>query len=175
MVPAESDEPKLILTYPHKSGFNMIGWPSMVSSSLIVLSILKHLISNGSDFSDTMIIVAVLIYGPILIFFMGSYLFLNGVKLEIDENNTVKYYTYGSRGQSVLHFKFRFEDIEQVTVRKYPFDCSKVTVTIRNPICCVWHEKKLNKQVSVNIIADRKASGSFRRHMEQFQRDKISA
>ena len=49
---------------------------------------------------------------------MGYYLFINGVKLEIYENNVVKYYTYGSRGNSVLHFKFKLEDIEQIKIKK---------------------------------------------------------
>lgn len=44
------DEPKLILTYPHKSTFNMIGFSSMVSLSFIVLWILNHLMSYNTDF-----------------------------------------------------------------------------------------------------------------------------
>lgn len=39
----------------------------------------------------------VLVGAPLLVWFMGYYLFINGVKLEIYENNIVKYYTYGSK------------------------------------------------------------------------------
>lgn len=100
------DEPKLILTYPHKSTFNRIGFSFMVSLSFIVLWILNHLMSYNTDFSDKIIMAIVLVGAPLLLWFMGYYLFINGVKLEIYENNIVKYYTYGSRGRSVLHFKF---------------------------------------------------------------------
>ena len=48
---------------------------------------------------DNAIIVIILIYVSILIYFMGCYLFINGVKLEIYENNVAKYYIYGSRGR----------------------------------------------------------------------------
>lgn len=44
------NEPKLILTYPHKSTFNRIGFLSMVSLSFIVLWILNHLMSYNTDF-----------------------------------------------------------------------------------------------------------------------------
>mgnify|MGYP001067509501 CR=1 FL=1 len=44
-------KPKLILTYPHKSTFNRIGFSSMVSLSFIVLWILNHLMSYNTDFS----------------------------------------------------------------------------------------------------------------------------
>ena len=87
------DEPKLILTYPHKSTFNRIGFSSMVSLSFIVLWILNHLMSYNTDFSDKIIMAIVLVGAPLLIWFMGYYLFINGVKLEIYENNIVKYYT----------------------------------------------------------------------------------
>ena len=114
------DEPKLILAYPHKSIFNRIGFSSMVSLSFIVLWILNHLMSYNTDFSDKIIMAIVLVGAPLLIWFMGYYLFINGVKLEIYENNIVKYYTYGSRGRSVLHFKFKLEDIEQIKFKKRP-------------------------------------------------------
>ena len=39
------EEPKLILTYPHKSNFNRIGCLSMVVLSLIVMWVLNHLMS----------------------------------------------------------------------------------------------------------------------------------
>lgn len=45
------DEPKLILTYPHKSKFSMIYGLSMLFLGVIVLLILKHLSSYGIDFS----------------------------------------------------------------------------------------------------------------------------
>mgnify|MGYP001526388206 CR=1 FL=1 len=149
------DEPKLILTYPHKSTFNRIGFSSMVSLSFIVLWILNHLMSYNTDFSDKI---------------MGYYLFINGVKLEIYENNIVKYYTYGSRGRSVLHFKFKLEDIEQIKFKKRPFHCLKLTIKVRNPVFYGFREKKLNKLMGVNIIADRKESEFFMQQMEQFQR-----
>ena len=95
------DEPKLILTYPHKTKFNMISYFIIVSLFFVVI-LLKYLKNYRTDFTDNIIIVMVLIYIPILIYFMGYYLFINGVKLEIYENNVVKYYTYGSRGNSIL-------------------------------------------------------------------------
>ena len=112
----------------------------------------------------------VLIYIPILIYFMGYYLFINGVKLEIYENNVVKYYTYGSRGNSILHYKFKLEDIEQIKIRKHPFNCLKLIIKIRNPIFCGLHEKKLNKLMNVSIITDRKKSEIFIQQVKQFQR-----
>ena len=164
------DEPKLILTYPHKSTFNRIGFSSMVSLSLIVLWILNHLMSYNTDFSDKIIMAIVLVGAPLLIWFMGYYLFINGVKLEIYENNIVKYYTYGSRGRSVLHFKFKFEDIEQIKFKKRPFNCLKLTIKVRNPVFYGFHEKQLNKLMSINLITDRKKSEFFMQQMEQFQR-----
>lgn len=164
------DEPKLILTYPHKSTFNRIGFSSMVSLSFIVLWILNHLMSYNTDFSDKIIMAIVLVGAPLLIWFMGYYLFINGVKLEIYENNIVKYYTYGSRGRSVLHFKFKLEDIEQIKFKKRPFNCLKLTIKVRNPVFYGFHEEKLNKLMSVNLIADRKESEFFMQQMEQFQR-----
>ena len=150
------DKPELILAYPHKSKFNRIGYLFIISSFFIVISILNHLKRYRTDFSDKMIIVIVLIYFPILVCFMGYYLFINGVKLEIYENNVIKYYTYGRRGYSVLHFKFKLEDIEQIKIQKRPFNCLKMTIKIRNPIFYGLHEKKLNKLMNVNIITDRK-------------------
>ncbi|WP_454994872.1 hypothetical protein [Bulleidia extructa] len=150
------DKPELILAYPHKSKFNRIGYLFIISSFFIVISILNHLKRYRTDFSDKMIIVIVLIYFPILVCFMGYYLFINGVKLEIYENNVIKYYTYGRRGYSVLHFKFKLEDIEQIKIQKRPFNCLKLTIKIRNPIFYGLHEKKLNKLMNVNIITDRK-------------------
>ena len=44
------EEPKLILTYPHKSNFNRIGYSSMVVLSLIVMWVLNHLMSYHTDF-----------------------------------------------------------------------------------------------------------------------------
>lgn len=164
------DEPKLILTYPHKSTFNRIGFSSMVSLSFIVLWILNHLMSYNTDFSDKIIMAIVLVGAPLLVWFMGYYLFINGVKLEIYENNIVKYYTYGSRGRSVLHFKSKLEDIEQIKFKKRPFNCLKLTIKVRNPVFYGFHEKKLNKLMSVNLIADRKESEFFMQQMEQFQR-----
>ena len=162
------EEPKLILTYPHKSNFNRIGCISMVVLSFIVMWILNHLMRYHTDFSDKMIMVIVLIVAPLLVWFMGYYLFINGVKLEIYENNVVKYYTYGSRGNSVLHFKFKLEDIEQIKIKKHPFSCMKLIIKIRNPIFCGLHEKKLNKLMNVSIITDIKKSEIFIQQAELF-------
>ena len=144
------DEPKLILTYPHKTKFNMISYFSIVSLFFVVI-LLKYLKNYRTDFTDNIIIVMVLIYIPILIYFMGYYLFINGVKLEIYENNVVKYYSYGSRGHSVLLFKFKLADIEQIK--------------INNPVFYGFHEKKLNKLINASIITDRKKLEFFMQQM----------
>ena len=164
------EEPKLILTYPHKSNFNRIGCISMVVLSFIVMCILNHLMRYHTDFSDKMIMAIVLIVAPLLVWFMGYYLFINGVKLEIYENEVVQYYTYGSRGRSILHFKFKLEDIEQIKTKKRPFHCLKMTIKVRNPIFYGLHEKKLNKLEKVSIILDRKKSDCFMQEIEQFYR-----
>ena len=168
------EKPKLILTYPHKSNFNRIGCISMVVLSFIVMCILNHLMRYHTDFSDKMIMAIVLIVVPFLLWFMGYYLFLNGVKLEIYENNVVKYYTYGSIGGSVLHFKFKLEDIEQIKTKNRPFHCLKMTIKVRNPIFYGLHEKKLNKLKKVSIILDRKKSDCFMQQIEQFHRKQIN-
>ena len=168
------EEPKLILTYPHKSKFNRIGCSSMVVLSFIVMWILNHLMSYHTDFSGKMIMAIVLIVASLIVWFMGYYLFINGVKLEIYENNVVKYYTYGSRGRSVLHFKFKLEDIEQIKMKNRPFHCLKMTIKIRNPIFYGLHEKKLNKLMNVSIIIDRKKSDFFMQQIEQFHRKQIN-
>ena len=79
------DEVKLILTYPHKAKFNRIGCLVMILLSVIILWVLNHLIRYDTVFSDTIIIVIVLTSIPLLVWFMGYYLFINGVKLEIYE------------------------------------------------------------------------------------------
>ena len=168
------EEPKHILTYPHKSNFNRIGCLSMVVLSFIVMWILNHLMSYHTDFSDKMIMAIVLIVVPLLLWFMGYCLFLNGVKLEIYENEVVQYYTYGSRGRSVLHFKFKLEDIEQIKTKNRPFHCLKMTIKIRNPIFYGLHEKKLNKLKNVSIILDRKKSDCFMQQIEKFHRKQIN-
>ena len=168
------EEPRLLLRYPHKSNFNRIGCISMVVLSFIVMWILNHLMRYHTDFSDKMIMVIVLIVVPFLLWFMGYYLFINGVKLEIYENNVVKYYTYGSRGGSVLHFKFKLEDIEQIKTKNRPFHCLKMTVKIRNPIFYGLHEKKLHKLKKVSVILDRKISNCFMQEIEQFHRKQIN-
>ena len=168
------EEPKLVLTYPHKSNFNKIGCLSMVVLSFIVIWILKYLTRYHTEFSDKMIMAIVLIVAPLLVWFIGYYLFINGVKLEIYENNVVKYYTYGRRGRSVLHFKFKLEDIEQIKTKNRPFHCLKMTIKIRNPIFYGLHEKKLNKLMNVSIIIDRKKSDFFMQQIEQFHRKQIN-
>ena len=168
------EEPKLVLTYPHKSNFNKIGCLSMVVLSFIVIWILKYLTRYHTEFSDKMIMAIVLIVAPLLVWFIGYYLFINGVKLEIFKNEVVQYYTYGSRGQSVLHFKFKIEDIEQIKMKNRPFHCLKMTIKIRNPIFCGLHEKKLNKLETVSAILDRKKADCFMQEIEQFHRMKIN-
>lgn len=168
------EKPKLVLTYPHKSNFNRIGCISMVVLSFIVMWIQNHLMRYHTDFSDQMIMAIVLIVVPLLLWFMGYYLFLNGVKLEIYENNVVKYYTYGSIGGSVLHFKFKLEDIEQIKTKNRPFHCLKMTIKIRNPIFYGLHKKKLNKLENVSVILDRKKSDCFMQEIEQFHRKQIN-
>ena len=168
------EEPKLVLTYPHKSNFNRIGCLSMVVLSFIVMWILKYLMRYHTDFSDKLIIAIVLIIAPLLVWFMGYYLFINGVKLEIYENEAIQYYTYGSRGQSVLHFKFKLEDIVQIKMKNRPFHCLKMSIKIRNPVLYGLHEKKLNKLETVSIILDRKIADCFMQEIEQFHRRKIN-
>ena len=168
------EKPKLVLTYPHKSNFNRIGCLSMVVLSFIVMCILNHLMRYHTDFSDQMIMAIVLIVVPFLLWFMGYYLFLNGVKLEIYENEVVQYYTYGSRGRSILHFKFKLEDIEQIKTKNRPFHCLKMSIKIRNPVFCGLQEKKLNKLEKLSIILDRKKSDCFMQLIEQFHRKKIN-
>ena len=168
------EEPKLVLTYPHKSNFNRIGCLSMVVLSFIVIWILKYLTRYHTDCSDKLIMAIVLIVAPLLVWFMGYYLFINGVKLEIYENEVVQYYTYGSRGRSVLHFKFKLEDIEQIKTKNRPFHCLKMTIKIRNPVFYGLREKKLNKPEKVSIILDRKKSDCFMQEIEQFHRMKIN-
>ena len=168
------EEPKLVLTYPHKSNFNRIGCLSMVVLSFIVIWILKYLTRYHTDCSDKLIMAIVLIVAPLLVWFMGCYLFINGVKLEIYENEVVQYYTYGSRGRSVLHFKFKLEDIEQIKTKNRPFHCLKMSIKIRNPVFCGLQEKKLNKLEKVSIILDRKKSDCFMQWIEQFHRKKIN-
>jgi len=168
------EEPKLVLTYPHKSNFNRIGCLSMVVLSFIVIWILKYLTRYHTDCSDKLIMAIVLIVAPLLVWFMGYYLFINGVKLEIYENEVVQYYTYGSRGRSILHFKFKLEDIEQIKTKNRPFHCLKMTIKIRNPVFYGLREKKLNKPEKVSIILDRKKSDCFMQEIEQFHRKKIN-
>ena len=168
------EEPKLILTYPHKSNFNRIGCLSLVIFSFIVMWVLNHLMHYHTDFSDKMIMAIVLIVAPLLVWFMGYYLFINGVKLEIYENEVVQYYTYGSRGRSILHFKFKLEDIEQIKMKNRPFQCLKMTIKIRNPIFYGLHKKKLNKLENVSVILDRKKSDCFMQEIEQFHRKQIN-
>ena len=168
------EEPKLILTYPHKSKFNKIGFSVFVLLVFFVLWVLKNLISYHTDVSDKMIVGIVLMIAPIFIWFMGYYLFINGVKLELYENNMLKYYTYGSRGNSILHFKFKLEDIEQIKMKNRPFHCLKLIIKIRNPIFYGLHEKKLNKLMKVSIIIDRKKSDFFIQQMERCKKIKES-
>ena len=144
----------------------------MISLSVMIIWILKHLMTYNTDFADKIVVAVVLIYTPLLIWFLGYSLFINGVKVEIFKNNTVQYYTYSSRGHSVLHYQFKLQDIEQITIKKCPFNCAKLTIKIRNPIFLNGHEKKLNKLISVSIITDKLKVDTFMHEMKQFQSDK---
>ena len=166
------DEPKLTLMFPYKDTFNRVGGPSMISLSVMILWILKHLMTYNTDFADKIVMAVVLIYAPLLIWFLGFSLFINGVKLEVYKNNTVQYYTYSSRGHSLLHYQFSLQDIEQLTIKKRPFNCAKLRIKIKNPIFLNGHEKKLNKLVSVSIITDKLKADTFMHEMKQFQSDK---
>ena len=152
------DKLKLVLTYPHKSKFNTIGLLFMAILYFIVLWALKHLISYNTELSDRIIIAIVLFVAPLTVWFIGYYLFVNGVKLEIYENNFAQYYTYGSRGHSRLLFGFKLEDIEQTKIKDRPFNCQKLSIKIKNPIFYGMHEKKINKIRNVSIVADRESS-----------------
>ena len=166
------DEPKLTLMFPYKDTFNRVGGPSMISISVMILWILKRLLTYNTDFADKIVMAVALIYAPLLIWFMGYYLFINGVKLEVHKNNTVQYYTYSSRGLSVLHYQFKLQDIEQITIKKRPFNCAKLTMKIRNPIFLEGYEKNLNKLISVSIITDKLKADVFMHEMNQIQNDK---
>ena len=166
------DEPKLILMSPYKDTFNRVGGPSIISLSVMVLWILKYLMAYNTDFSDKIVMAIVLIYSPLLIWFLGYSLFINGVKLEVYKNNIVQYYTYSNRGHSLLHYQFKLQDIEQLTIKRRPFNCVKLTIKIKNPIFLEGHEKKLNKLVSVSIITDKLKADAFMHEMKQFQSDK---
>lgn len=161
------DKLKLVLTYPHKSKFNTIGLLFTAILSFIVIWTLKHLINSNINISDRIIIAIVLIVAPLIIWLMGYYLFINGSKLEIYENNFARYYTYGSRGHSRLLFGFKLEDIEQIKIKKRPFNCQKLSIKIKNPIFYGMHEKKINKPRTVNIIADRKMTDIFMQQIER--------
>ena len=166
------DEPKLTLMFPYKDTFNRVEGPSMISISVMILWILKRLMTYNTDFSDKIIMAIVLIYAPLLIWFLGYSLFINGVKLEIYKNNIVQYYTYSSRGHSLLHYQFGLQDIEQLTIKKRPFNCVKLSIKIKNPICVALHEKKINKLKSVSIITDKLKADAFMNEMKLFQSDK---
>lgn len=155
------DEPKLILTYPHKTVLNWIAFATIISFSSIVTWILKNLIHEGTDESGRMIIVIALVCIPLLLCLLVCYFYLNAVKLEIDKNNSLKYYTYGSRGHSVLNFRFAMEDIQEIKGSKLPLGCLKVTMKIKNPIFCGFYEKKIDKQISVSVIAEREKVDFF--------------
>lgn len=166
------DESKLTLMFPYKDTFNRVGRPSIISLSVMILWILKYLMAYNTDFSDKIVMAIVLIYVPLLIWFLGYSLFINGVKLEVYKNNIVQYYTYSNRGRSVLHYQFKLQDIEQLTIKRRHFNCVKLSIKIRNPIFLEGHEKKLNKLVRASIITDKLKADAFMHEMKQFQSDK---
>ena len=95
------------------------------------------------------------------------------MKLEIDKNNYLKYYTYGSRGHSVLNFQFAMEDIQEIKGSKLPLGCSKVTMKIKNPIFCGFYEKKIDKQINVSVIAEREKVDFFIQEFLNQHSDKL--
>ena len=166
------DEPKLTLMFSYKDTFNRVWGPSMISISVMILWILKRLMTYNTDFADKIVMAVALIYAPLLIWFLGFSLFINGVKLEVYKNNIVQYYTYSNRGHSLLHYQFKLQDIEQLTIKRRPFNCVKLTIKIKNPICVALHEKKINKLKSVSIITDKLKADAFMHEMKLFQSDK---
>ena len=166
------NEPKLTLMFPYKDIFNKVWGPSMISISVMILWILKRLMTYNTDFADKIVMAVALIYAPLLIWFLGFSLFINGVKVEIFKNNTVQYYTYSSRGHSLLHYQFKLQDIEQLTIKKRPFNCVKLTIKIKNPVCVALHGKKINKPKSVSIITAKLKADAFMHEIQQFQSDK---
>ena len=166
------DESKLILMSPYKDTFNRVGGPSIIYLSVMILWILKYLMAYNTDCSYKIVMAIVLIYAPLLIWFLGYSLFINGVKLEVYKNNIVQYYTYSNRGHSVLHYQFKLQDIEQLTIKRRPFNCVKITIKIKNPICVASHEKKINKLTSVSIITNKLKADAFMNEMKLFQSDK---
>ena len=167
------DEPKLILTYPHKTILNWIALVTIISFFSIVTWILKNLIYEGTDESGRMIIVIALVCIPLLLCLLVCYLYLNAVKLEVDKNNSLKYYTYGSRGHSVLHFRFVMEDIQEIKGSKLPLGCSKIMIKIKNPIFCGFYEKKIDKQINVSVIAEREKVDFFIQEFLNRHSDKL--
>ena len=167
------EEPKLILTYPHKTILNWIAFVTIISFSSIVMWILKNLIHEGTDESGRVIIVIALVCIPLLLCLLVCYFYLNAVKLEIDKNNSLKYYTYGSRGHSVLDFRFAMEDIQEIKGSKLPLGCSKVTMKIKNPIFYGFCKKKLEKSFSISVIADREKVDFFIQEFLNRHSDKL--
>ena len=60
------DEPRLILTYPHRLKFNRVAFVSMILLTLIVLWILIQLTTYNTGFSGKVIVTIVLIVLPLL-------------------------------------------------------------------------------------------------------------
>ena len=71
------DKPKLILMSPYKDTLNRVGGPSIISLSVMVLWILKRLMTYNTNFADKIVMAIVLIYAPLLIWFLGYFLFIN--------------------------------------------------------------------------------------------------
>ena len=69
-------------------------------------------------------------------------------------------------------YQFSLQDIEQITIKRHPFNCVKLTIKIKNPICMALHEKKINKLKSVSIITDKLKADAFMNEMNLFQSDK---
>ena len=167
------EEPKLILKYPYQAKLNQVALVAIIAFALVVTMILKNLIQIGTDESDRMIIAIVVVCVPILLCLIACYLYLHAVKIEVDKDNIVKYYSFESRGHSVLHFGFKLEDVEEIKVRKYPFYCSKLMMKIKNPIFYGFCKKKLEKSLSISVIADREKVDFFIQEFLNRHSDKL--
>jgi len=74
------DEPRLILTYPHRLKFNRVAFVSMILLTLIVLWILIQLTTYNTGFSGKVIVTIVLIVLPLLMWFIAYYNYLRNRK-----------------------------------------------------------------------------------------------
>ena len=65
---------------------------------------------------------------------------------------------------AIVYYILNF--IGNIKINKYPFNCVKLTIIIKNPIFCGLHEKKLNKPSRVTIIVAREKADLFMQEMK---------